>query len=246
MAQQWIGAMEDDQRLRRVAGSHVDGDAPGFSLTIDQPDLQVRGLAGTGRRVFTLPPIQRPTEHTIDDGHSPPPFRQRSAQTTERPSRTCDWEYPSNRTISASLGRSGTNRRGNRVRPANPRTEGTEVTGSKRLRPERDAQSPRERERGWGPASIGREGPKANEDARRRAHWSGNGRAAHARVVLRGSLTEERAKPTQICRGCALLSAILSTRLAGRMAGDATDVRPSVDDCAKPLRASPFAFGSSC
>src|SRR6188508_3268849 len=74
MTEQRLGSMKDDERLGRVARSNVDRNAPGFSLSIDHSHLQVRRLAGAGRRILTLPSIELPTQDTVDDGHWSPPF----------------------------------------------------------------------------------------------------------------------------------------------------------------------------
>ncbi len=79
MAQQRLGAMEDHQRLRLVARPHIDRNAEGLSLVVNDPDLQVRRFARSGRRILTLPFIQLRAQHTIDDGHWSPTFRQSNA-----------------------------------------------------------------------------------------------------------------------------------------------------------------------
>src|SRR6186713_2395345 len=97
MTEQRLGSMKDDERLGRVARSNVDRNAPGFSLSIDHSHLQVRRLAGAGRRILTLPSIELPTQDTVDDGHWSPPFFLTTAATflSARPLFHCERAYQS-------------------------------------------------------------------------------------------------------------------------------------------------------
>jgi len=85
MTEQRVGAMKDDERLRGVSLSDVDGNAPGLSLIVDHSHLQMRRLAGSRRRILALPSIELSTQHTIDDGHWSPsllchaPYRRRDS-----------------------------------------------------------------------------------------------------------------------------------------------------------------------